>query len=578
MACGAYPDSAWLAFVHHHCPVNMTSITEYDLRISAVTQAIADTEAGLVELRQEKAQLQIARNAVTPLLCLPDELLVRIATTIKEEIEDGDEDPVVLFDITAVCRRLRVLFLATPELWTFFDIAWGYTNVANIFLPRTPSRSLHLKLDTYPESLELLPWFSHVQRLKITLFSHQDQDGTWPIVRKLKYYLGPRLRTLELEKKTKSDMNWHLRSTLLDSSSCRALTSLRLSSLDGVVSLPILPALRCLEIRECNLSLSVLRECMLQSPLIERLKLRRTMKAKPPSHALQQQVPLPALRYMSIEDNHDTLPDLLQLLPNPAHTFHVAIANPYWPGRVLAMAAEHAVVNALITSRLGTFSDSITGEIQGGALGAGVQTLTRLFLASDGAQIASDVAFGFSEGPSAFHGCICDDSDQNYATLTSIKTVHIVYSKTQHHSHLNPVKPGPDHLDLGCMCGVEVLVIEHAQFDGVSHSSARALESCVLSQQFMTVEFRQCAPSVKSLYERLEAGEAADKIFWARMYLYFCLCRVYSDESISGLIVSEGDFQPRQTIPHNNWKVDHLAAQARRRSAVGVRGLPCQVS
>jgi hypothetical protein len=122
MACGAYPDSAWLAFVHHHCPVKMTSITEYGLRISAVTQAIADTEARLVELRQEKAQLQIARNAVTPLLCLPDELLVRIATTIKEEIEDGDEDPVVLFDITAVCRRLRVLFLATPELWTFFDI------------------------------------------------------------------------------------------------------------------------------------------------------------------------------------------------------------------------------------------------------------------------------------------------------------------------------------------------------------------------------------------------------------------------------------------------------------------------
>jgi hypothetical protein len=36
------------------------------------------------------------------------------------------------------------------------------------------------------------------------------------------------------------------------------------------------------------------------------------------------------------------------------------------------------------------------------------------------------------------------------------------------------------------------------------------------------------------------------------MYVYFCLCRVHSDESIRGLIISEGDFQPRQTIPHNN--------------------------
>jgi hypothetical protein len=81
-------------------------------------ETVEQIDARIAELEdeQEALRMKAARNALTPLGRLPDELLVNIVEWLPKAMRLRDTRHIRV--LTAVYARLRTVLVATPTLWT----------------------------------------------------------------------------------------------------------------------------------------------------------------------------------------------------------------------------------------------------------------------------------------------------------------------------------------------------------------------------------------------------------------------------------------------------------------------------
>jgi hypothetical protein len=308
----------------------MASVQDIDARIFEAEQQMA-------LLAREIQDLKTARNALTPLGRLPDELLLYIAhAVVPPDVQDGS--PVEALFLTWICGRLRTLFVCTPQLWTRIDISthnedrirWCMDRASpcplEIFVKGDLSLKAFVLLTECFPTVGILYWERMIAEAGALIGSRIMNSGvSYSKLHTITFISPSELFPIE-------------------HASFPNLTTLNIEGVDRVGVLPGLPTLRTLRLHESLYPLHVLHRFFSHAPYLESIDLGYVLRddeAEDRAFSLSAApVNLPHLSHLRINEVPECVVFLLHILTNPSYTMYLCLANfgTYSPD----LAQEHS--------------------------------------------------------------------------------------------------------------------------------------------------------------------------------------------------------------------------------------------
>jgi hypothetical protein len=451
----------------------------------------------------------------TPLLLLPDELLIKIATLVIRDT-DGHSGSLSELQITSVCRHLRALCICTPELWTGINLDWP-PDIVQLFLRRADSQPLELLLTNPPILETTLQCLAQAKQLRFELHATERESTEGislfppPVVKRLKKTNLPILRVLII--RGGYDHNWRILPNFLTTASCANLVTFTAQE-THISSFPHFPALRTLELHSCSIRLSNLHAFLSQTPTLERLELHETMTTATVSETVEHIVPpvsLPALRDLTIEDGFREAAMFVDMLSMPLSTLRIFIED-------YVRGSPDMPYHTLIMKQLEKFWERRVGDTRRFPRGILMRSVE-----AKNHEIVTEIIFGhaISTSPMVYQRPLVSPDPEN-PVLDGISEVHLEYA--QHHTRhrVDLVAPSMEDLDLRMLQHVDTLIVVGTTvFDPHAEEEAsRSLEDWIISQchrkegPFRTVEFRKCGSAMRALFERLKQDTISTLITW----------------------------------------------------------------
>jgi hypothetical protein len=453
-----------------------------------------DARIAELEDEQEILRMKVARNALTPLGRLPDDLLLDIvqAWLAISTITDSE----MMYIATAIYAHLRALLIATPSLWTNVAIGRSQALVerhiarAGPCLLRADGRIG--SQDTLEQAIQLLPRAS-----RLSLLIHPSHNGEWAS------NLVAALAAADIS---------NLTSLLLQSIDANSYVDLspisanNLSVLELVMEaprFPALPALRRLTLRRTHSTVSEVHKLLAGSMCLEHIDLNRSILAKLvlPTPELAR-VSLPYLQTLSIDEDRVVALALFSMLPNPSRRLFLDMDRGIHVN--LGLSSSVHPVGPLL-ARISQFWSKLHG--------ANTPLPLPWIRSSDQVQV---VTFGISSEPST-RGYAANDA----ALVLRMPGCVLVR---------DPVLAEIDVLHIE---GGYVVVLSRFDFGIISHAQRVILSHIDINRPEDTarfvvwirgqvhqgrrprsIEFQFCKASVRPLFDYLKAFEAAQSITW----------------------------------------------------------------
>jgi hypothetical protein len=446
--------------------------------------------------------LKTAFHTLPPLLRIPDELLVKVALLV---VADNRRCTIKL---TAICHRLRVVYIGAPELWNHVDGSWP-SRIRQLFLDRAGSYSLALILSGYTiGDKTMLQCFIQASELRLQITANRgprpQANGGQSIMECLEDHDLTKLRSLSVQINIEAPTP--LLANFLKPASCANLTVFELLG-SRVSSLPHLPALHRLVLARISVSFSEFHRFLSSTPSIERLDVSWLVFSPKttPEPGDVPQIHLPALQHLSIKNVRETAL-VVSMLSSPQSSIHISIPEF---GRDCATRSNHNTIMKDL-ARFWTARRGDACRLPTARMDRRVKDRARL--------IGTHIVFSDS---SLFYSRPVISGEPDDPVWSEVTTVCLDYTvHTLEHQGRDLVAQDQD-IDLRLLRRVDAVVIVGADFDPEEADEApmRSLEDWLVSRHddgrpFHSVEFRHCGGAARMLFERLEAGGVAHTMVW----------------------------------------------------------------
>jgi hypothetical protein len=439
-------------------------------------------------------------HALPPLLLLPDELLVKVALLVVAD------DRKSATKLTAICRCLRVVYIGTPELWTYVDGSWP-SQVYQLFSHRAGSRSLVLVLRSFSIDEILMQCLHQASELRLEITAKSNQGSPVRLLRNDMHRLRDqdmnRLRSLEVDFPISGAHVPAISTHFITPTSCANLVVFKLLGA-RVSGLPHLPALRHLVLMGTSMSFGHFHGFLSSTPSVERINMKWVIFSfeTTPKPEDMPRVHLPALQDLSIVDPYQGAALLVGVLSAPQSSLHILITDSKKDS--LTRSYRNTIMEGLARFRLARGGDACT-------------TPTMKVNRSAKSQFRAIWTTAIFDGPSPFYSRPVNSAEPEDAFWADVTTVCLEH--TSEYPGLDLVAPDAD-IDLRVLRRADTLVIIGAGFDpDIDAAEMRSLEDWLVSRHddgtsFHLVKFRQCGGAARMLFERLEASGVAGAVVW----------------------------------------------------------------
>jgi hypothetical protein len=439
-------------------------------------------------------------HPLPPLLRLPDELLAKVALLVVAD------DRKSVTKLTAICRCLRVVYIGTPELWTYIDSRWP-SQVYQLFSHRAGSRPLVLVVGSFAINEMLAQCLHQASEVRLEIASASNQGSQARLQPNAMDCLRDQdlngLRSLTIDFPHSTALVPAILTHFITPTSCANLAVLKLLG-THVSGLPHLPALRHLVVMSTSMSFGHFHGFLASTPSIERINMKWVMFSfeTTPNPEDMPRVHLPALQDLSIVESYQGAALLLGVLSTPQSTLHIRITGSKKDS--LTRSYRNTIMECLARFRLARGGDACTTP---------TVKVTRSGKNHFRA-IWTEVIF---DGPSLFYSRPVNSAEPEDAFWADVTTVYLEY--TLKRPGLDLVAPDVD-IDLRMLRRADALVVVGAGFDPEADEVAmRSLENWLVSRHadgtpFHSVKFCQCGGAARVLLERLKAGGVAGAVVW----------------------------------------------------------------
>jgi hypothetical protein len=494
------------------------SLNEHDRQISELAASIAAMEARLAEAKQGMVQLKVRRNACAPVFRLPTELLVRVASlAVRTECENGVETKRTLSRLMSICHHLHGLYTHTPQLWTHIHTIWG-----SPFMTRLLERSNSLPLHLYATTKEVVHedvvrrCLERAHALKVKIPFTATRAGAARYMHNILNTPVPQLQGLRIHGAINMGPQWTMERDALKTACYPGLTSLALVGI-SVIGLPALPLLLTLDLLHVTIKTMELHASLSQCPLLESLSLQAVDSNDHhlPRRLALAPVLLAKLRHLKLEGSLHFTGELLDMLPDPSDSLHVAVqAGPN----------TNSNIDKNIVCRLKRFWDTHAGEGEHFPDGMLVRDTWRDVGGFDRAYFSTPVSITSKRTSSLFFSFWSRNIAMNDYLLGNITTLHLAHH-CQDCARSFHIDVGPDELDFNQMPRLDTLiVIEVAVKEKSKWTAARELERWIVSRRnqgmpLRSIEFRACDQNVQPIYDWLKARRIVSSVMWSPDYV-----------------------------------------------------------
>jgi hypothetical protein len=472
-------------------------------------ETLEQIDARIAELEdeQEILRMKVARNALTPLGRLPDDLLLDIvqAWTAIPTIPDSE----MMYIATAVYAHLRALLIATPSLWTNVELGQSQALVKRHITRASP---FHLQIggcidskDTLGQAIQLLP---RASRLCLQIQDLDNLSVAALVVAALAAADISKLTSLRLQSIRRANYQVDLSSILA--------THLLVLELDMKAQwFPALPALLRLTLKRTQSTVSEIHKLLVGSMCLEHIDLNQSIDAEhdTPSPALAR-VNLPYLVTLSIEEERAVTLALFSVLPNPSIRLFLdmsrginrGISRGYTNGSLVLSSSAHPV-GPLLT-RIAQFWSEVHG--------ADTPSPLPWIRSSD-----REVTFGISSETST-RGYAADDA----ALVLRISGCILVRDPVLEEIDMLHIEGGLvsdlTRFDLGMISHAQRVILSHVDIG--RPEDAESFLAWIRGQvhqgrPLQSIEFQFCKASVRPLFDQLNALQAAQSINWQGRYI-----------------------------------------------------------
>jgi hypothetical protein len=466
-----------------------------------------------------------ARGTLPGLCGLPDELLIRLAKCVITSAATSEIDLMrrhsrqmrtSLLGLVAVCRRLRTLFLRTPELWARIDLAWTQPCVDG-FLARAQSAAIVVEIASRePPSLDRVDsaLFSGAH----AVFAYQNEDVLDDILRALEHADTQALWALYLHRDVLSE-SYCQHFTL---PACASLRTLTVARVEVKAALPHLPVLRHLQLINTETPLETLAETIRALPCLKSIALEIAVDESRPltRHALASvaaPAALPHLQRLLITDDLPRVAALFALLPCPRTALQVYVccgdpdnSTAAWPSPL----APHEA----ITSWIAQFcASAVFGSTR--VPRAQPATLSCTSRREDDARWDDEPCLAFRKPARGRIDFWADEPSMLYANKLGTRA-----------DADGPLLAHAGALSVDLFKDAEILLhlahctrVEQVNLCGattvLAEEHGAALEEWLRARHehgrpLRAVRFRACAPAAKAFCHRLEKAGLAGEIVW----------------------------------------------------------------
>jgi hypothetical protein len=462
-------------------------------------ETLEQIDARIAELKdeQEALRMKAARNALTPLGRLPDELLVNIVEWLPKAMWLRDTRHIRV--LTAVYARLRTVLVATPTLWTTVQLGSSQALIDE-HIARAQPFLLEADGDVHTEAnvrqaIALIPCVSALD-LNFEKPPTYEDDGSEGVVLKWAGAVVAALAATDISKLTTL--------TLVDpyglSVDLSAVAGVHLSALVlnmYVTGFPALPQLRWLVLKKTWSRSQEIHKLLAGSPRLEHIELLN-VAVHTTSEPVLGRVDLPHLATLILDDLTSFATLLFGTLPNPSKRLRLHLNPVQGAEGILSSSVEPL---ASVLARIAQFWTQLNGEdtklplpwIEQHRVGGTLSIMSER--TSDGsAPEHASLAFSAS-------GCIL----RHDPLLHDIEVLRI-----------SRFEAGNDRFDLG--------VVKHARHVVLicldRGQDMEPLRAWIVGQlrggrPVQSIEFRACdMTSIRPLFDELLQLQAAQSITW----------------------------------------------------------------
>jgi hypothetical protein len=335
----------------------MATVAQLDTRILQIEQDVS-------RLIQELTDLKMTRNSLTsPLLRLPNELLTGVVKFMLPKRGDQNRYLRDYYTATWVCRRLRLLFIGTPHLWTTIDIGawnplpnggffWGLPPrniwtplIARQFTERAAACQLNVAMtgtrltqEAFELMCQVLP---RAKTFELIDSEPQTERHFGEIGAQI---IAPLLREMSLNHSPRFD-------GLCNMLSCPNLTSLNLYSILEGNKLPYVPALQILNMTHAYYPIANIHSFLRQTPEIREVSFENVVDGDFELSTALPELKLPHLSKVEIQESVEGAATLLHILPDPRDRISVGLKTDELENPLVPWSSTSGL-NGLIMSRL----------------------------------------------------------------------------------------------------------------------------------------------------------------------------------------------------------------------------------
>jgi hypothetical protein len=323
-------------------------------------ETLEQIDARIAELEdeQEVLRMKAARNALTPLGRLPDELLVNIVEWLPKAM--WLRNPRRMRVLTAVYARLRTVLVATPSLWTTVTLGSSQALIDEHIARAHPcllevNGNVHTEAK-FQQAIALIPCVSALD-LNFEKSGKYENDGGEQVDPKWAGAVVAALAATDISKLTTLTLGVPYKWAVdLSAVAGAHLSALVLNMY--VTGFPALPQLRRLVLLNTYCPVSKVHKLLAGSPRLEHIKLENFADNSTNMPVLGR-VDLPHLATLDIDNPTSFAILLFDTLPNPNKRLRLRLDPVESADGVLSSSAEPL---ASLLVRITQFWKQLNGE------------------------------------------------------------------------------------------------------------------------------------------------------------------------------------------------------------------------